>query len=225
MSLLARPYTKAQPPIQHMDQAHDIALSDEINIISMLSKDEVLDLRNGPTEIMDTAVEDQVYENFDVIVTEELFEEEEIKYADISAWFRIQDQTQQDINDSVNNERLELDHRRDSYPGAGVLARDIVDSVKWIFLCAPWLSSLWCAVNRTGVPLENLRREFLLHLRICPICTMLSLGTLTQCTERGLSTCWKLTGARRLGWAFLILLRPLLVLHLTKLKTAWSRSH
>ena len=126
----------AQPPIQHVDQAHDVALSDEINMISMLSKDGVLDLRNGLTEIMGTAAEDLVYENLDVIVTEEPFEEEEINHADTSAWFRIQDQTQQDIKDSVN-ERLELDHRRDSYPGAGILARDVVDSVQLSFSWAP----------------------------------------------------------------------------------------
>ena len=41
----------AQPPTQHMNHAHDIALSDEINMISTLSKDEVLDLRNGPQRL------------------------------------------------------------------------------------------------------------------------------------------------------------------------------
>lgn len=77
----------AQPPIQHVGQAHDEALSDEINMISLPSKDEVPDLRKGPTEIMDTAVEDPVYEDLDVSVAEEPFEAEKINHADTSKLF------------------------------------------------------------------------------------------------------------------------------------------
>lgn len=53
----------------------------------------------------------------------------------ISAWFRIQDQTQQDIKNFVH-ERLELDLCRDSYPGAGILVREIIDRAQGSFLWA-----------------------------------------------------------------------------------------
>lgn len=69
-----------------MGQAYDEALSDEINMISLPSKDEVPDLRKGPTEIMDTSVEDPVYEDLDVSVAEEPFEEE-VNHADTSKLF------------------------------------------------------------------------------------------------------------------------------------------
>ncbi|KAK3172677.1 hypothetical protein OEA41_006001 [Lepraria neglecta] len=69
---------------------------------------------------------------------------------DISAWFRIQDQPQQDIKDSVN-ERLELDHRRDSYPGAGILAREIVDRAQGSFLWAQLVvQSVMCGESNGG---------------------------------------------------------------------------